>query len=66
MGVLGTVFVTPPPVLDTPPTAIAQQIAQIDISGEWGSRLHEDLGYRGPGPALGEYVGLPLHDAGRQ
>ncbi|MEQ1757517.1 MAG: MBL fold metallo-hydrolase [Vicinamibacterales bacterium] len=40
--------------------------AQIDISGEWGSRLHEDLGYRGTGPALGEYVGLPLNDAGRQ
>jgi len=31
-------------------------LAQIDISGEWGSRLHEDLGYRGTGPALGEYV----------
>jgi cyclase len=40
--------------------------AQIDISGEWGSRLHEDLGYRGTGPALGEYVGVPLNDAGRQ
>jgi glyoxylase-like metal-dependent hydrolase (beta-lactamase superfamily II) len=41
-------------------------LAQIDISGEWGSRLHEDLGYRGTGPALGEYVGVPLNDAGRQ
>ncbi|MBI4263432.1 MAG: MBL fold metallo-hydrolase [Acidobacteria bacterium] len=41
-------------------------LAQIDISGEWGSRLHEDLGYRGTGPALGEYIGLPLNDAGRQ
>jgi glyoxylase-like metal-dependent hydrolase (beta-lactamase superfamily II) len=40
--------------------------AQIDISGEWGSRLHEDLGYRGTGPALGEYIGVPLNDAGRQ
>jgi glyoxylase-like metal-dependent hydrolase (beta-lactamase superfamily II) len=47
--------------------AVAQPAAaQIDIAGEWGSRLHEDLGYRGTGPALGEYVGLPLNDAGRQ
>jgi glyoxylase-like metal-dependent hydrolase (beta-lactamase superfamily II) len=48
-------------VLFSPPA-----FAQIDISGEWGSRLHEDLGYRGTGPALGEYVGVPLNDAGRQ
>jgi glyoxylase-like metal-dependent hydrolase (beta-lactamase superfamily II) len=36
----------------------------IDISGEWSSRLHEDIGYRGTGPALGDYTGLPLNDAG--
>src|SRR5205085_2120764 len=40
--------------------------AQIDISGEWGSRIHEDLNHRSPGPALGDYGGLPLNDAGRQ
>jgi cyclase len=38
--------------------------AMIDISGEWGSRLHEDVGYRGTGPALGDYTGVPLNDAG--
>ncbi len=46
--------------------AAVPALAQIDISGEWGSRLHEDLGYRGTGPTLGEYIGLPLNDAGRQ
>jgi glyoxylase-like metal-dependent hydrolase (beta-lactamase superfamily II) len=38
----------------------------VDISGEWGSRLHEDIGYRGTGPELGDYTGFPLNDAGRQ
>ena len=37
---------------------------KIDISGEWGSRLHEDVGYRGTGPALGDYTGVPLDEAG--
>jgi cyclase len=36
----------------------------IDISGEWGSRIHEDVGYRGTGPALGDYTGVPLNEAG--
>ena len=40
--------------------------AQIDIAGEWASRIHEDLNHRSPGPALGDYGGLPLNDAGRQ
>ena len=37
---------------------------KIDISGEWGSRVHEDVGYRGTGPALGDYTGVPLNEAG--
>jgi hypothetical protein len=53
--------------------------AQIDLSGQWRSLLHEDVGHRidergagGPGvgdgaggPQLGDYTGLPLNDAGR-
>lgn len=39
--------------------------AQIDISGEWGSRLHEDLHHRGRGAQLGDYTGMPINEAGR-
>ena len=49
-------------------TALAQYLplpAQIDISGEWGSRVYKDFLARGPGPELGDYTGLPLNDAGR-
>lgn len=46
--------------------AAAPAHAQIDISGEWGSRLHEDLNDRMEGPELGDYTGLPLNEAGRR
>jgi cyclase len=49
-------------------TVLAQYLplpAQIDISGEWGSRVYKDFLARGPGPELGDYTGLPLNDAGR-
>jgi hypothetical protein len=39
--------------------------AQIDLTGSWASRLHEDYIERGPGSDLGDYTGLPLSDAGR-
>jgi cyclase len=39
--------------------------AQIDLSGDWGIRMHEDEPWRGPGSELGEYEGLPLSAAGR-
>jgi len=39
--------------------------AQIDLAGAWGARLHEDQAFRGPGPDLGEYEGIPLNEAGR-
>ena len=39
--------------------------AQMDLSGDWGIRMHEDQPWRGPGPELGEYEGLPLSLAGR-
>ena len=39
--------------------------AQVDFSGEWGPRFYEDQPERGPGPELGDYLGIPLSDAGR-
>jgi hypothetical protein len=47
-------------------------VAQADISGIWQSRFggvntySEDQEERGPGPALGDYLGLPISDAARQ
>ena len=45
------------------PTAAA---AQVDLSGSWGARYHEDLNERIPGPDLGDFLGLPINDAARQ
>lgn len=39
--------------------------AQIDFSGEWSPRFHEDQPERVPGPELGDYLGLPINDAAR-
>ena len=44
---------------------IRPAFAQHDLSGEWSARYHEDQEHRIPGPALGDYTGLPLNDAGR-
>ena len=47
-------------------TAAASAVsAQIDLSGEWSARYHEDQEHRIPGPELGDYTGLPINDAGR-
>ena len=40
-------------------------LAQIDFSGEYESMFHEDQPERVPGPPLGDYLGLPISDAGR-
>jgi glyoxylase-like metal-dependent hydrolase (beta-lactamase superfamily II) len=45
--------------------AAAPAFAQIDLTGEWSGRYHEDQEHRIPGPDLGDYLGLPLNDAGR-
>lgn len=37
--------------------------AQIDLSGEWAPRFHEDQPERIPGPDIGDYLGLPVNDA---
>jgi len=39
--------------------------AQVDLSGEWGVRFHEDQPDRGPGPEVGDYLGLPINAAAR-
>ena len=39
--------------------------AQIDFTGEWAPRFHEDQPERVAGPELGDYLGLPITDAAR-
>jgi len=39
--------------------------AQIDLTGTWTPRYHEDYQDRIPGPDLGDYLGLPINDAAR-
>ena len=40
-------------------------LSQVDASGEWSPRLHEDQAERMAGPDLGDYLGLPINDAAR-
>jgi hypothetical protein len=40
-------------------------LAQIDLSGTWASRMHEDWMERWPGPDVGDFTGLPINDDGR-
>src|ERR1700682_2773453 len=39
--------------------------AQVLLSGIWTALQHEDQLERGPGPELGDYLGLPVNDAAR-
>ena len=39
--------------------------AEVDFTGEWAPAYHEDAPERIPGPEIGDYMGLPLNDAGR-
>jgi len=39
--------------------------AQADFSGHWAPLFHEDNPERLPGPELGDYLGIPLSEAGR-
>ena len=39
--------------------------AQIELSGSWAARNHEDALERGAGPYAVDYTGLPLSDDGR-
>ncbi len=38
---------------------------QIDFTGEWNPVFHEDQPERGPGPEIGDYLGIPINDAAR-
>lgn len=40
-------------------------VAQVSFDGNWNSPRHEDEAERGPGPELGDYLGLPINDAAR-
>ena len=39
--------------------------AQFSIVGDWSPLIHEDQPERGPGPELGDYLGLPINDGAR-
>jgi len=39
--------------------------AQMDVTGSWGVRFHEDYPERIPGPHVGDYIALPINDAAR-
>ena len=43
----------------------APALAQVDLSGDWGIRFYEDAPDRGPGPEVGDYLGLPINAAAR-
>jgi hypothetical protein len=43
----------------------APAVAQMDLSGGWGARLHEDNLERGNGPEMNEFEGLPINAAER-
>jgi cyclase len=45
--------------------ACVPAFAQVDLSGEWGSRYTWDYLERLPGPELGDYLGLPINNAAR-
>jgi hypothetical protein len=40
-------------------------LAQVDLSGSWASKNHEDALERGAGPNPGDFTGIPFNDAGR-
>ena len=39
--------------------------AQIDMEGKWTASRQEDFVHRVPGPALGDYTGIPVNEAAR-
>jgi hypothetical protein len=43
----------------------APAYSQLDPTGEWAPQFHEDAPERGPGPEIGDYLGLPINDADR-
>jgi hypothetical protein len=43
----------------------APALAQTDLAGVWAPLMHEDQPERGPGPEIGDYLGLPITAAMR-
>jgi hypothetical protein len=43
----------------------APSSAQFDINGSYNALFHEDQPERIPGPALGDYMGLPINESAR-
>ena len=43
----------------------APAFAQVDLTGIWNPIMHEDQRERAPGPAVGDFLGIPINDAGR-
>ena len=43
----------------------ASAFGQAYLAGNWTPLRHEDQAERGPGPELGDYLGLPINDAAR-
>src|ERR1700740_2694627 len=39
--------------------------AQVDLSGSWASKNHEDALERGAGPNPGDFTGIALNESGR-
>ena len=60
-GALSTSFVVVAALLAAPPAD-----AQLDLTGNWSPPRQEDRLERGPGPALVDYLGLPINSQGRQ
>src|SRR5215204_4963306 len=46
-------------------TLAAPASAQVDLSGTWSVRMHEDWMERWPGPDPGDFTGMPLNEDGR-
>src|SRR5437879_11469404 len=40
-------------------------MAQVDLSGSWASKNHEDALERGAGPNPGDFTGIPFNESGR-
>jgi len=40
-------------------------LAQVDLSGSWASKNHEDSLERGAGPNPGDFTGIPFNESGR-
>lgn len=40
-------------------------LSQVDLSGHWAQKIHEDTAERNKGPAIGDYSGLPINEAAR-